>query len=294
MVPLKYRLKSGDTVEVLTSPNQQPHKDWLKLVKTSRARNKIRAFIKAEEHESSKALGELILEKELKREDLKVKKLIQDGSLERIAKELSLRSVSDLLSSIGYGKISVRKVVNKLLPKDSEPVPSKDLQPSPLQRIFEEAKRKEAPLSVKVRGIEDLLVRFARCCTPVPGDPVVGFITRGRGISVHSRKCPKVFQTDPNRMVEIEWDSSSKLNRKVKIRVVCSDRPGLLADMSNAIKEHNINITRAQIGTTKDRKAVCHFIIEIKDTAELRKLLSHLEAVPGVILAERVQRKEAE
>jgi GTP pyrophosphokinase len=123
---------------------------------------------------------------------------------------------------------------------------------------------------------------------------VVGFITRGRGISVHSRKCPKVFQTDPNRLVEIEWDATKKQERKVKIRVVCSDRPGLLADMSSAIKEQNVNITRAQIGTTKDQKAVCHFVIEIGDTSALRKVLSRLEAVPGVILAERVQRKEAE
>lgn len=294
MVPLKYRLKSGDTVEVLTSPNQEPNKDWLKLVKTSRARNKIRAFIKAEEHETSKATGELILEKELKREDLRVKKLLQDGTLEKIAKDLSLKSADDLLSSIGYGKISARKVVNKLLPKDQEALaPKETATPSALQKIFEEAKKKEPPASVKVKGIEDLLVRFARCCTPVPGDPVVGFITRGRGISVHSKKCPKVFQTDPHRLVEIEWDSAAQADRKVKIRVVCSDRPGLLADMSNTIKEHNVNITRAQIGTTKDKKAVCHFVIEIKDTQELRKLLSHLEAVPGVILAERVQRKES-
>jgi len=145
-----------------------------------------------------------------------------------------------------------------------------------------------------VKGVDDLLVRFARCCTPVPGDPVVGFITRGRGISVHSKKCPKVFQTDPHRLVDIEWDRETKQDRRVKIRIVCSDRPGLLADMSNAIKEHQINITRAQIGTTKDKKAVCHFTIEIKNTTELRTLLHHIEAIPGVILAERVQKKEAD
>lgn len=294
MVPLKHRLKSGDTVEVLTSPSQQPHKDWLKLVKTSRARNKIRAFIKAEEHETSKALGEVILDKELKREDLRVKKLLQDGTLEKVAKELSLRSTEDLLSSIGYGKVSVKKVINKLVPKEKEITPPKEASPTPLQKMFEEAKKKGTTHSVKVRGVDDLLVRFARCCAPVPGDPVVGFITRGRGISVHSRKCPKVFQTDPNRLVEIEWDATKKQERKVKIRVVCSDRPGLLADMSSAIKEQNVNITRAQIGTTKDQKAVCHFVIEIGDTSALRKVLSRLEAVPGVILAERVQRKEAE
>lgn len=294
MVPLKYRLKSGDTIEVLTSPNQKPHKDWLKLVKTSRARNKIRAHLKAEEHETSKATGELILEKELKRLDIKFSKLLQDGSVTKVAEDLSLKTVDDLLSAIGYGKISVKKVINRLVPKEEASPLSKEGQPSALQKIFEEAKKKEPPASVKVKGIEDLLVRFARCCTPVPGDPVVGFITRGRGISVHSKKCPKVFQTDPHRLVDIEWDRETKQDRKVKIRIVCSDRPGLLADMSQAIKEHQINITRAQIGTTKDKKAVCHFIIEIKNTAELRTLLSHIEAISGVILAERVQKKEVD
>lgn len=296
MVPLKHKLKSGDTVEVLTSPSQTPNKDWLKIVKTSRAKNKIRQFIKTAEHERSKVMGEMVLDRELKRENLNYKTLIKEGSILKAAEAFSLKSVDDLLTEIGYGKISARKVLTRLAPKqiDTPTTPAKEAPAQgPLQRIFEEATKKSAARHVvKVKGIDDLLVRFARCCNPVPGDSVVGFVTRGRGISVHTRKCPKIFDSDPHRLVEIEWDLTKKAERNVKIRVVCEDRPGLLADMSKAIRDQNVNITRAQIGTTKDKKAVCHFSVAINDVALLRKVISTLEGVSGVISVERVQKKE--
>jgi GTP pyrophosphokinase len=291
IVPLKHKLKSGDTVEVLTSPNQRPNKDWLKIVRTSRAKNKIRAFIKTEEHEQSKAMGEMILERELKREDLKIKNLVKDGSLQKVAESFSLKGVEDLLSSIGYGKISPRKILTRLAPKPEETQPRE--ASGPLQKIFEEATKKNKERHVvKVKGVEDLLVRFARCCNPVPGDSVIGFITRGRGISVHSRKCPKMFDSDPHRLVEIDWDLSKQSERNVKVRVVCEDRPGLLADMTKAIRDMNVNISNAQIGTTRDKKAVCLFSIAIGNLNQLRKIISMLEGVPGVISVERVQKKE--
>lgn len=306
MVPLKYKLKSGDTVEVLTSPNQTPNKDWLKLVKTSRAKSKIRQFIKVQEHESSKVMGEMILEKELKKEDLKFKTILKEGLLDSAAQSFSLRNVEDLLSAIGYGKLSAKKVISKLpLPKEAkdsseskEAKETKEVKETketkrPLQKIVEEASRKSTSRQVvKVKGIEGLLVHFARCCNPVPGDSVVGFITRGRGISVHTRKCPKIFDSDPHRLIDIEWDMTTPSERSVKIRVICEDRPGLLADMSGVIKDQEANITRAQIGTTKDKKAVCLFSISIKNLSHLSKIISTLEGVPGVLSAERVQKKE--
>lgn len=289
MVPLKHKLKSGDTIEILTSPNQTPNKDWLKIVKTSRAKNKIRQFIKVEEHERSKTMGQAILEREFKRDNLNLNTLLKDGTLAKVAEGFSLKTADDLLSAVGYGKISPRKVVTKILPKEAEAPAAPQTQG--LQRIFEEATKKNKERhAVKVKGVEDLLVRFARCCNPVPGDNVVGFITRGRGISVHSKSCPKVLDSDPHRLVEIDWDVSKQSDRKVKIRVVCEDRPGLLAEMSSAIREQNVNITSARIATTKDRKAVCLFSISIHDLSHLRKIISTLSAIPGVISAERVQR----
>jgi guanosine-3',5'-bis(diphosphate) 3'-pyrophosphohydrolase len=290
IVPLKHKLRSGDTVEILTSPNQRPNKDWLKIVRTSRAKNKIRQFIKIEEHEKSKKMGEDMLERELKRVDLKIAKVEKDGTLQKAAEAFSLKNTDDLLSAIGYGKISVHKAMTRLLPKNTEELQKSPS--SPLQKIFTEAVKKNKERHVvKVKGIEDLLVRFAKCCNPVPGDSVIGFITRGRGISVHSKKCPKVFDSDPHRLVEIEWDLTQKADRNVKIRVVCVDRPGLLADMSQAIKDQNANITRAQIGTTKDKKAVCFFSVSIKDLNHLKLIISKLEGVNGVISVARVQKK---
>jgi len=296
IVPLKHKLKSGDTVEILTSQNQTPHKDWLKIVKTSKAKNKIRQFIKTQAHESSKVMGEMILEKELKREDLKFKTLLKEGLLTEVAEGFSLKSVDELLSAIGYGKLSAKKVIGKLnLPsskKSSEDLKEGKETTRPLQKIVEEASRKSTSRQgIKVKGIGDLLVHFARCCNPVPGDSVIGFITRGRGISVHSRKCPKVFDSDPHRLIDIEWDMAISAERSVKIRVICHDRPGLLADMSGVIKDQKANITRAQIGTTKDKKAVCLFTVSIKNLPHLSKILSTLEGIPGVISTERVQKK---
>jgi GTP diphosphokinase / guanosine-3',5'-bis(diphosphate) 3'-diphosphatase len=293
MVPLKHKLKSGDTVEVITSPNQTPNKDWLKIVKSSRAKNKIRQYIKTVEHERSKAMGTTILDKEFRRDSLNLNALIKDGTMLKVAEGFSLKSADDLLSAVGYGKISPRKVVTKILPAPVVVPPASSTQPSGLQKIFEEAgKKAKDRVAVKVKGVDDLLVRFARCCSPVPGDSVVGFITRGRGISVHSRKCPKVLDCDPHRLVEIDWDQSKPAERNVKIRVICEDRAGLLADMSKAIRDQAVNITRAQVGTTKDKKAVCQFSVSIQDASHLKKILSTLEGIPGVLSAERVERKQ--
>lgn len=293
IVPLKHKLKSGDMVEVITSTTQRPNKDWLKIVRTSRAKNKIRAYIKAEEHEKSKQMGEMILERELKRTDLRLKDLLKDGTLAKLAESLSLNGPDELLSSLGYGKLSVKKIMTRLLPPSKEQEETKQ-DNSFIQKIFETAaKKNKETQTVKVKGIDDLLVRFARCCNPVPGDLVIGFITRGRGISVHSKKCPKVFDSDPHRLVDIEWDLTKKSERQVKVRVVCEDRPGLLADMSKVIRDNEANIASAHIGTTKDKKAVCLFSLSVQDTSHLRKIISKLEGVNGVISVERVQKKDS-
>lgn len=291
IVPLKYKLKSGDSIEVLTSPNQFPNKDWLKIVKTSRAKNKIRAYIKAREHESSKISGTKILETEFRREGFNLANMMKDGSLQKIAESFGLKTADDLLSSVGYGKISAKKTLTKVTNRQT-PAEVPEKKP-PMQRIAEEAAKKgKDTQTVKVKGVDDLLVRFARCCSPVPGDNVIGFITRGRGISVHAKACPKVLGTDPHRLVDIDWDLSKPAERKVQIRIICTDRPGLLADMSEAICQHNVNITNARIGTTKDRRAVCHFSLTIADLTQLKKILSELRGIPGVTSAERVQKKD--
>lgn len=292
MVPLKSKLTSGDTVEIITSANQRPHKDWLKNVVTSRAKSKIRAYIKAEEHERSLSMGQTILEKQLKKSGHRLNKLMSDGTLKKIAKDFTYHSAEDLLSAIGYGKVTVGKVLNRLNPNEEQKKEPKEKKGA-LQEMFDKAAESNpAKHAIKVKGVEDLLVRFAKCCNPVPGDQVVGFITRGRGISVHSAKCTKVFESDPHRLIEIEWDLSKRNKRTVKIRVVCEDRPGLLAEMSRIIRDLEANISRAQIGTTKDQTAICHFTVMVADSQQLRDILSNLGGLEGIISAERIQRRD--
>lgn len=290
MVPLKYKLKSGDTLEIITSPNQQPNKDWLKLVKTSRAKSKIRSFIKAQEHERAITLGEVILDKELRKYKLTTHKLLKDKALDPIAESFSLKSAEDLLSAIGYGKVTPGKAISRIVHQEVEEEAQKEPK-GPLQQMFDHAaKTNNIRKVVKVKGIDDLLVRFARCCNPVPGDSVVGFITRGRGISVHTRNCPKIFDSDSDRLVEIDWDDRQELGSKAKVKVVCQDKAGLLADMSNVIKDFGINITRAQVASIGDHKAQCLFTLEIRDKAQLHDIISKIEGVEGVISVSRIQR----
>ena len=291
MVPLKHKLKSGDTVQVLTSANQHPNKDWLKIVKTSRAKNKIRSFVRAEEFGRSLTLGETILERELKRVGTKVKTLIHNGTLKKVADSFSFKSTDDLLSAIGYGKVSTAKVITRAVPRSKELLDSGD-QDSELGKLFEIAKQKAGEQhAIRVNGMEDLLVRFARCCNPIPGDAVVGFVTRGRGISVHSRNCPKIFESDPHRLIAIEWDPAQQGQRSAKFRVVCEDRSGLLADISRVIRDNNVNITRAQVGTTRDAKALCLFTVAISNVNQLTKIMSTLEGIPGILSVQRIQKK---
>jgi len=202
------------------------------------------------------------------------------------------KNVEDLLSSIGYGKVSHRKVVGRLSRKGEEELHKEDK--GPVQQMFDKAakERIDSRHTIKIKGVEDLLVRFARCCNPVPGDTVIGFVTRGRGVSVHTRSCPKTYDTDPQRLVDIEWDLTKKnVDHIAKIRVVCEDRTGLLAAMSNVVKNLGVNITRAQISTTKDSKAVCFFSITIKDLRQLRAVISQIEGIDGVISVSRQYRK---
>lgn len=289
LVPLKYQLVSGDTIEILVAPNQKPNKDWLKLVKTSRAKNKIRAYLKAEEFEQSKGMGLVVLERELRRAEFRTKNLLKDPNLQKAAESFSLKTVEDMLSEIGHGKLSVHKVVSRLTQK----APTSDPEnKGALQQIFDRAAESSPDkLIVKVSGAEGLLVRFARCCNPVPGEAVIGFITRGRGISVHQRNCPKMLASDPHRLIEIDWDKSKSANREVKVRVTSLDRPGMLADLSKVIRDLNANITRAQIGTSRDKTAICLFTISIHDLAHLRQIIRTLEGISDVISVARVQKK---
>ncbi len=297
IVPLKYRLKSGDTVEVLTSPTAQPSKDWLKLVKTSKAKARIRAHIKVQERSRALEMGREMVERELKQYGQDLKKHISNNSLLKFAESRDIKTVDDLLVYVGYGRISASTVVTHVLPEDvlsnrkHAPDSGKtEAGGGLLKRIFQNASRiGHGSSAIMVGGMDDVLIRYGRCCGPIPGDSIVGFVTRGRGVTVHAANCPKALETDAERRVDVQWNLTSPMKRPVKIKVLSHDVPGVLASMSQAITGCGVNISQAHVRTTKDRKAVCFFDIEVSSTEELARTLGALESKRGVINVERVR-----
>lgn len=290
IVPLEHELTNGDTVEVITQRGHVPSKDWLRFVRSTKAKQRIRAFLKTEEHARSLALGIDILSKDLRKVKLSLKKLEKDGSILSTAQSMGLKSEGDLYAAIGYGKLSSPKVVAKLLPNDSQ-VEEKLTQPesSPLQRIFQKAaKASRERVGIRVSGLDDVLVRFAKCCEPLPGDRIVGFITRGRGVTIHTAGCSQVLQADPLRYIPVQWESDAHQPRRVTIMVVSQDQLGVLAKMTQAITTSGANIVSGNIKTSPNQKAMNVFELEIRDTQQLEELKRSLEMIPGVIRVDRI------
>lgn len=285
IVPLKYKLQNGDTLEIITNKNHCPNKDWLKYVVTSRAKAKIRAIVKSEERKRSIEIGHGLLEKELKKFGLSLNKLEKKGELRDVVLAMKFGSNDDLYAGIGYGKVNVANAAKKFLSQEEIETIEKEKQ-SIIGKVVERT-RKKSKSSVIVKGVDDMLVRFARCCSPIYGDEIVGFITRGRGITIHTTNCNKSLDMDTNRKVEVSWDKKEKSERSVWIRIVTIDKPGILADLSQAIAAFGVNITSANIKTTKDKKAICLFEITITDITQLYNMMTGIEKVDGVISVDR-------
>jgi GTP pyrophosphokinase len=292
LVPLRYKLKNGDTVEILTSPHSHPSKDWLTFVKTSRAQARIRQFIRQAEHRRSIEIGRELAEREFRRFGVTFNKALKDGTLEKAANALGYRIADDLVAGIGYGKISPGDVLRQILPAEKLAAPASPPDATPTSRItemFRKLGRKQAAGGVRISGIEDVLVRYGRCCNPVPGDAIVGFITRGRGVTVHTSACDKALGIDPERRVDVAWDVKGDFRRPVSLRVVTTDRPGILAKISQTFSEAGVNISQASCRTmTPGERAVNDFEVTIGDLTELKALMRSIERIDGVQSVERV------
>ena len=288
IVPLKYEFRSGDTVEIMTSPGQKPSKDWLKFVKTSRAKTKIRQWFKAEEMEKSINLGKEILDKELRKYNLQQAKLIKSGELIKVANEFSFHEVDDLIAAVGYGKVTANQIIGKILPP--ERLEQKEEQEEGrLKRLIQKVTRSGSKDALLIKGVDNIVVRYAGCCNPLPGEKVVGFITRGRGVTIHTSDCKNVMDDDPHRKVEVEWDSTKEYIYPVRIRVYSDDKKGMLAEISNSISFYKANITNARVETTDEKKAIGTFEVEIRDLNHLKKVIKGLEKIKGVQRVERVR-----
>ncbi len=287
LVPLKHELKNGDIVEVITSPHQTPSKDWLKIVRSSRARNRIRVWIKTEERKRSITLGREICEKELRRYSLNFAKLSKSGDIKHAAAEFGLNSEEDLMAAIGYGKHSAAQLAGKLSP-GGKIDPNTEKPQSRVEKIINKIKGKPSS-AIQIGGVDDVMVRFGKCCNPLPGDEIVGFITRGRGVTVHSFDCPLALGSDPERRVEIVWSRDKKSALPVKIRVACHDQKGILANISQAITNCEANIISAHIQSTVDRMGVNIFEVEVNDLDHLRKVMNAIMKTAGVTQVERLR-----
>ena len=285
MVPLRHQLRNGDTVEILTSPTHVPNRDWLRWVVTSRARTKIKAWLKAEQKERSIVLGREICEREAQKYVSNPHPYMKPDALSAVASTFGFQADEDLLAAIGYGRVSAQQVVHRLLPPE----------------VVEERRKKtktavtnRSPIrdgGVKVHDLDDILVRFAKCCNPLPGDPIVGYITRGRGVTVHTTDClsAEKLEYDAERRVPVEWAVRQETTHPVRIAVVTHDRQGLLAGVSSAIAACNGNISRATVTTTQDKKAYLDFTVDIRDVNHLHEIIHKVEGLRGVLSVERVR-----
>ncbi|MBW2269344.1 MAG: bifunctional (p)ppGpp synthetase/guanosine-3',5'-bis(diphosphate) 3'-pyrophosphohydrolase [Deltaproteobacteria bacterium] len=285
MVPLRQLLKNGDTVEVTTSPNQYPRKDWLEFVASSRARSRIRHAVRTVETERSRSLGRDMLQRELRKAGFSLPRLLESGELAEVARAERRNSVDQLLSAVGYGRLAAADVVRRLR-GDDPPEPEVAPEP-PRRRLFR--RRRTSKSGVRVSGQPDVLVRFGKCCAPLPGDDVVGFVTRGRGVTVHAKACPKMFEADPARRIEVEWEPETAEPWRIKMRVLSQDRPGLLATVTKTISAAGINIGAARVTTNQDRMAEQNFDVWVTDVETLNAVMRQIGKIRGVVSVERMR-----
>jgi GTP pyrophosphokinase len=282
MVPMRHRLASGDTVEVITSASQVPRKDWLEFVVTGRARSRIRHAIRAEEKSRSRELGREILERELRKAGLSLPRLHERGELDPVFKKYGRGNLEDLCAAVGYGRLNAGDVV-RVLRGDTEPPPQK----KPKRRIL--GRQRDTRVGLRVGGQTDVMVRLARCCAPLPGDDVVGFVTRGRGVTVHVKDCQRAFELDPARRIDVDWEPDADVPRRIRMRVRSQDRPGLLAKVTKTISARGINIGAARITTNRDQLAEQTFDVWVTDVATLNSVMKEIGRIKGVLSVERLR-----
>ena len=288
MVPLRYKLRNGDTVEIMTNPQQKPSKDWLGIVATSRAKARIRAEIRAVERARSLQLGRDLLERELRRVGMAWNRAEKQGLIAKAVAELKTQTLDELLALIGFGKFTAAQVVESIVPEPERKAPLDEAPKDPIRKLLRKVMGgRTTGTGIQVEGENDVLVRFAKCCNPVPGDPIIGFITRGRGVAVHLRECPKAIDLDPDRRIEVTWGGKSKASRPVQLRVQSGDKPGLLAEMSRAFAHAGVNIAQANCRTV-DGKAVNTFLFGVEDLEQLKGVIRELQKIDGVFAVERV------
>jgi len=296
IVPLDHKLKTGDIVEILTSKHSYgPSQDWVKIAQSSHARSKIRQWFKKEKREENVAKGRELIERELKRLGLEPSAWMQDDKLQEAASKFSFNDIEDMMSAIGFGGITAAQICTKLtekLRREAEEASLLELSNAPKELKGTVSKKPRPNYGVTVKGIDNLLIRFARCCNPVPGDMIIGYITRGRGVSVHRMDCQNIpFGADneeADRVIEVEWETSIEANYSVDIEITGSDRRGLLNEVLQAVSETKTNISAVTGRTVKNKMALIHMTILIRNTEHLSGVVEKIKRVKDIYSVQRI------
>jgi guanosine-3',5'-bis(diphosphate) 3'-pyrophosphohydrolase len=286
IVPLQYELKTGDTVEIITNKKGHPSKDWLNFVKSVKARSRIRQWIKTEEKERSLTLGREMCEKAFRKYKLNFNALLKSEDMGKVVEYFGLKTIDDLIASVGYGKITPLQIIRKITPK---PGPDEKHE-SILEKIIGRVRKKKSKTGIVVKGVDDILVKFGKCCQPVPGDPITGYITRGYGVTVHRTRCVNALKMSPERQIDVQWDLDLVDTYPAKIRVRSYDRVGLLADIAATISKNGANIVSASTETRESKIVDSFFTIAVEDTDHLNKVVSAIRKVRHIQEVKRIDR----
>lgn len=303
IVSLKQELQNGDVVEIITAPSHKPNRGWLALVKTSRARGRIRHWLKREELERSLELGREICERELRKRDLSLKKLTRGGHLREILKAFSVNNLDELLRQVGCGRVTVAAIAERMLPEElrrAEGVVIAETQEEQVAEIVQKAAKSPQPVkgsgrggAILVDGADDFLIKISRCCMPLPGDAIVGYISAGRGISVHKQGCPNYLATDPERHIEVSWAavavgrSGSGGGHQVQVLIVALDQKGLIVEVGSRISSADADIVSMEARTSTENLAIFNLVLGVQNLIHLEKVLLRLRQIPGVLEAKR-------
>ena len=290
LVPLDSSLSSGDTVEVFTSknPDAGPSHDWLNFVTSTRAKSKIRQWFTKERRDEAIEQGKDAIARAMRKQNLPLQRMMSHDAVAEVAATLRYETVDALYAAVGEGHVSTQSVIEKILAaihveaeSDDEPFSLPTRQRTPVRT---------SDSGILVRGAPDILVKLAKCCTPVPGDEIVGFITRGQGVSVHRGDCTNVqsLLAEPDRMIEVEWAPTTKSIFLVQIQVEALDRSGLLSDVTRVLSEHHVNILSASVNTSRDRLAISKFVFEMGDVTHLDRVLNAVRRIDAVYDVYRV------
>jgi guanosine-3',5'-bis(diphosphate) 3'-pyrophosphohydrolase len=284
IVPLQYELKTGDTVEIFTSKKGHPSKDWLNFVKTVKARSRIRQWIKIQEKERSISLGREMCEKAFRKHRLNFNTLLKSEDMDKVVEHFGFKQIDDLIASVGYGKITPLQIVRKIAPKPDEEKEHESL----FNKIIGRVRKKKPSEGVVVKGVDDILIKFGKCCQPVPGDPIVGYITRGYGVTVHRTSCINALKMSPERQINVEWNVDVNDTYPVKIRIRSYDRVGLLADITSTISKNGANILSAHTETRESKIVDIYFTIAVNDTEHLKRVLSAVRKIKYIQSVKRI------